>query len=118
VQSDDLMTLTKSFGADVRRGLAELSGLGYDATFLRRMLDNHGPVDAARRLVMAPSDGLMRLKALERLDMSVEMWVLLPWYEPLFSKEVRDKATRKLRQLGVDVPAEIAQLVAEREQEH
>ena len=109
----DEKTLTIRFGADMRRGIAELSQLGYNATYFSKMLGDHGPVEAARRLVLdpTPSYGLWRLKELNHLDMSVEMWVLLPWYEPLFSPQVREQAERKLTALGVDVAVELAKLV-------
>ncbi|MGB3442336.1 MAG: hypothetical protein WBA97_26645 [Actinophytocola sp.] len=105
--------LAKRFGADMRRGIAELSNQGYDATYFRRMLGDHGPVETARRLVTdpKPSYGLWKLQQMNRLDLSVEMWVLLPWYEPLFAPEVRQLAEAKLRALGVDVAAELARLV-------
>jgi hypothetical protein len=51
------------------------------------------------------------LKELGRLDMNVEIWVLLPWYEPLFDQRIREKATSKLDLLGVDLPTELDQLV-------
>jgi hypothetical protein len=105
--------LARRFGADMRRGISLLSDKGYDATYFRRMLGTHGPVEAARRLVSdpAPSYGLWRLHQMGHLDMSVEMWVLLPWYEPLFAPELRRRAETKLNALGVDVPAELARLV-------
>ncbi|MFI7675025.1 hypothetical protein [Actinophytocola sp. NPDC049390] len=105
--------LAARFGADMRRGVAQLSDLGYDATYFRRMLGDHGPVEAARRLALdpVPSYGLWRLKELGRLDMSVEMWVLLPWYEPLFPPDVREQAENKLAALGIDVATELAGLV-------
>jgi hypothetical protein len=62
-------------------------------------------------LAGAPSYGLWRLKSMGRLDMSVEMWVLLPWYEPLFDTDVRRKAEDKLRLLDVLLPDELDQLV-------
>ena len=110
---DDLVGLRQRFAADMVRGIDELSSQGYDATYFRRMLANHGPIEAVRRLVMAstPSSGLWRLQELHRLDLSAEMWVLLPWYEPLFAPGVREKAERKLRQLGVDVSAELARVI-------
>jgi hypothetical protein len=109
--------LTQRFGADMRRGIAELARQGYDATYFKRMLGEHGPVEAARRLVSdpTPSYGLWRLHEMGRLDTSVEMWVLLPWYEPLFTPEVRTSAQEKLRALGIDVTAELAQLVRRQE---
>jgi hypothetical protein len=61
--------LTQRFGADMRRGIGELSRLGYDATLFRRMIGEHGPVEAARRLALdpVPSYGLWRLQELGRL---------------------------------------------------
>lgn len=105
--------LTRLFGADMARGVAELSRLGYPASIFSRMLGDHGAVEAARRLVHdpQPSYGLWRLQEMKRLDASVEMWVLLPWYEPLFSRETRELAERKLRLLRVDVDGELARLV-------
>jgi len=72
-----------------------------------------GPVEAVRRLVLDPTPtyGLWRLQKLNRLDASAEMWVLVPWYESLFTQEVRDQAERKLRLLGVDVDAEVDRLI-------
>jgi hypothetical protein len=97
--------LARRFGQDMKRGVAELSRLGYDATLFQRMLADHGPVEAVRRLVLdpKPSYGLWRLQQLNRLDASAEMWVLLPWYERLFTQEVRELAKRKLRLLDIDI---------------
>jgi hypothetical protein len=53
----------------------------------------------------------VRLRELNRLDASVEMWILLPWYEQLFDEPVRDQAQRKLRLLDVDVDRERRQLI-------
>ena len=106
--------LERRFNKDMVRGIAELAGLGYPATIFLRMLADHGAVEAAKRLVLdpQPSYGLWRLRDLKRLDTSVEMWVLLPWYEPLFDESVRDQAERKLRLLDVDVDRERRQLIA------
>jgi hypothetical protein len=113
VSDPDLADLGRRFTEDMRRGLVELARLGYQATYFRRMLAEVGAVEAARRLVMARdlSSGLWRLHAMRKLDMSVEMWTLLPWYEPLFAPETRREAERKLRQLGVNVPAERDRLI-------
>jgi hypothetical protein len=107
-----MAALTKRFGADMTRGINEVVD-SYNPTLFRRMLADHGPVEAVRRLVLdpKPSYGLWRLKELGRLDLSAEMWVLLPWYKPLFSPDVRDQARRKLEALEVDVPAELSRLV-------
>ena len=110
---DTAQALALHFHRDMARGVIELARLGYDASVFRGMLADHGAVEAARLLVLnpQPSYGLWRLKELRRLDTSVEMWVLLPWYEPLFPPEVREQAERKLRLLDVDVDAELSRLV-------
>ena len=76
-------------------------------------MDRDGAVQAATSLILdrVPSYGLWRLKELGRLDLSVEMWSLLRWYEPLFAPAVRDAARRKLRLLEVDVERELWQLI-------
>jgi len=77
----------RRFTTDMATGVDELARLGYPALILQRMLVDHGAVEAARRLVLdpKPSYGLWGLRELNRPGASVEMWVLLPWYEPLCS---------------------------------
>ncbi|HEY0690176.1 MAG TPA: hypothetical protein VGD71_14180 [Kribbella sp.] len=110
---DELDDLRKQFTRDMLRGVETLSGLGYSPKLFRRMLAEHGAVEAARRLVLArtPSYGLWKLKEMNKLDTSVEMWVLLPWYEPLFDAAVRAEAERKLTSLGCVVQLELGRLV-------
>lgn len=104
--------LAARFTRELLDAVDELAKLGYNATYFKRMLQAHGGVYTARRLIIdtRPSEGLWQLLQLDRLEMSVEMWVLLPWYEPLFDYPLREKARRKLRQLGVDVDAELSRL--------
>jgi len=109
----DLEDLRRRFARDMERGVVELARLGYNAHYFHQMLRDHPADEVARRLVLAkqPSYGLWRLKELGRLDMSAEMWVLLPWYEELFDAAVRDEAEKKLRLLDVDVSVELGRLV-------
>ncbi len=97
----------------MERGVIELARIGYNAHYFHQMLRDHPAHEVARRLVLArqPSYGLWRLKELGRLDMSAEMWVLLPWYEELFDPDIRHEAEKKLRLLGVDVQGELRRLV-------
>lgn len=108
-----IQELATRFTRELLDGVDELAKLGYNATYFKRMIAAHGGVYTARRLITdtKQSDGLWQLLQLDRLDMSVEMWVLLPWYEPLFDYPLREKARRKLRQLGVDVDTELSRLV-------
>ena len=105
--------LRRQFASDMARGVVELARLGYNAHYFHQMLRDHPADEVARRLVLAkqPTYGLWKLKTMRRLDMSVEMWVLLPWYEALFDDSVRDEARLKLRLLEIDVPAELRRLV-------
>lgn len=105
--------LRRRFTSDMLRGADELSRLRYDAKLFVRMISDHGAVEAARRLILAQdfSSGLWRLQTMGKLQMSVEMWVLLPWYEPLFDQAIRDQAERKLQLLLVDVRTELHQLI-------
>jgi hypothetical protein len=101
--------LSREFHDGLVRGIEELARLGYDATYFRRMIAAQGGVGAARRLVLndSPSYGLVRLGEMERLELSIEARVLLPRYEELFDRRVREKATRKLRQFGCDIEATV-----------
>jgi len=111
--SDELDDLRVRFPRDTHQGIETLSRLGCDATLFRRMLADYGAVEAARRLVLAktPSYGLWKLKEMNRLDTSVEMWVLLPWCEPLFDSGIREQAERKLTLLGCNVLSEVERLI-------
>jgi len=110
---DEHDELVRRFTADMRQGIETLERLGYPAHIFKRLLNRDGAVRAVTTLVLdrTPSYGLWRLKELGRLDMSAEMWVLLPWYERLFDQAVRDQAERKLRLLDVDVDRELRQLI-------
>lgn len=108
----DLGELRRRFARDMERGVAELARLGYNAHYFHEMLRDSPADEVARRLVRArqASYGLWRLKELGRLDMSVEMWVLLPWYERLFDDDIRDMARTKLALMEIDVEAELGRL--------
>ncbi|WP_435589422.1 hypothetical protein [Micromonospora chalcea] len=105
----DREELARRFTAELHQGVDTLAALGYPAKRFQLMLREYKGVETARKLVLSNnlSDGLWRLKQMGKLDMSVEMWVLLPWYEELFDEAVRDRAYRKLRAMDFDVDAEI-----------
>jgi hypothetical protein len=86
----------------------------YSASHFHQMLsaDNDG-LAIARRLVMADaSDGLWRLHELGRLDLSVEMSILLPEYEELFDQVTRDRAFSKLSDLDFNFEAHLRALAS------
>ena len=80
--------------------------INYNPTRFNQMVAEYGGVEAARRL-LAPSsntsDGFVTLYENSRLNMSVEAWALLPWYEHLFSKDQLDRARYRLSEHRFDV---------------
>nr|WP_276511185.1 DUF262 domain-containing protein [Kineosphaera limosa] len=71
---------------------------GYTASGFLGMLQRHGALETARRLLAAPhiSDGYTALYEVGRLDLTVENVVLQPEFESLFSDEERETAQRRL----------------------
>jgi len=63
------------------------------------MMDTHGAVEAAKRLIggeSIASDGLTRLYMEQRLDLTVEATVLRPEFAPLFTEDERARARQIL----------------------
>jgi len=80
--------------------------INYNPTRFIQMVAEYGGVDAAHRL-LAPgsntSDGFVTLYEHNRLNMSVEAWALLPWYEHLFSKDELERARYRLAEHRFEV---------------
>jgi hypothetical protein len=74
---------------------------GYHASYFKRMLDEHGGVEAAHRLLAGPEtqSGLFRLWELDLLDSSVEALVIQERFRPLFSEEEISRAYLRLVEL-------------------
>jgi hypothetical protein len=95
---DELSELERRFDAamlDIYHGAARL---GYRPTRFLEMVQVHGGVDTAHRLLATEKvqDGLGELFLLGRLDLTVEHYVLLPEYAPLFTDEERGAARARL----------------------
>jgi len=75
---------------------------GYNAGYWKRMVVDHGAVEASHRLLTGTraSDGFTRLWEEGRLDLSVEFSALLPKYHDLFTGDERAEARRRLEQYG------------------
>lgn len=75
---------------------------GYHASYFKRMVDEHGGVEAAHRLLVGPEtqSGLFRLWELNLLDSSVEALVIQERFQPLFSDEDIARAYQRLEELG------------------
>lgn len=87
-----------------RDGVRRCKQLGYNPAYFVRMLEEHGAVETARRLVTAPAptDGFTRLWQLGHLELTAEAIVTLPEFASLFSEAERRAARRRLEDLGYD----------------
>ena len=74
----------------------------YRPSYYLQMLDNYGAMGTAIKLVTAAKfhEGFTKLWEFGRLDLTVEAIMLRSPYRQLFSKEVLDKASERLRALG------------------
>jgi hypothetical protein len=109
------MTADGHFYAEIRQGTERLKReIGYNPTYFNRMVADHGPIEATRRLVMADtvSEGFTKLWEHGRLAMTVEALAILPWYAPLFEPEVVTRARRRLADYGFDVDSYVAERTA------
>ncbi|MDE2125270.1 MAG: hypothetical protein KGJ62_01625 [Armatimonadetes bacterium] len=99
------MTLEQEFLQDMIGGDDILrKQYGYNATYFRQMVAEHGGVEAARLLLRSKDAqaGLTTLWELGRLDMSMEQLVLRAKYRSLFTEEERAIARKRLRDLGYE----------------
>lgn len=81
-----------------KRAIAECRSLGYVPSIWIRMVEEHGAVETARRLVMSGDlqDGLLRLLRLGRVDLTVEHAVLEERWHDLFTDKIREAARWRL----------------------
>lgn len=96
----------REFEREMVRAIDQLHReIAYNATRWRQMIGEHGGVGAARRLLEGTdaSDGFTRLWETQRLDMSVEWFVLV--YVDLFTDDERETAYQRLRQYHAPVDA-------------
>jgi len=79
--------------------------IGYNPTRFMQMVGELGGVEAARHLLRGrdASDGFTTLWEHGRLDVSVEAFVLLPWYRQMFSEDELATAERRLTEHRFDV---------------
>lgn len=79
-----------------------LNDVGYRATRFRQMVNRHGGLEAARRLLRGSdaSDGLLRLWEAGRLDITVEALVLREPWRCLFENVELQAAEMRLKEFG------------------
>jgi len=88
--------------------------LNYHPTVFIRMLSDYGAVGAAKRLLATPryQYGFEKLFEHNRLDYSVEAFVVLPWYQALFTPSEVQTAEDRLALMGFDVAGHRARSTA------
>ena len=74
----------------------------YKPRYFLRMLNEHGAIDTACRLLQSesPSDGFITLCENNRLDLSVEALILQDTWNQLFNEEDLVIARNRLRDYG------------------
>ena len=107
---DDVALATIHFHQDMVDAAHTLKTLGYWPGYFMREVSQVGGVEAVRSLLTKsdPSEGFATLWELRRLDLSVEAFVSLPWYESLFGYDERQTARRRLEAHRFDVDAFLA----------
>ncbi|WP_027345691.1 hypothetical protein [Hamadaea tsunoensis] len=103
---DPLHALTMRYHAELVEGVKALTkDIGYRAPLFTRMLGQYGGVETTRRLLRGAKthEGFLILFVHQRLDRSVEAWMLRPEFTPLFDDEERRISRERLEAHGFDV---------------
>ncbi len=92
------MSLEAQFHQEMLRIYDEASALGYYPIRFLQMVEEHGGVEAARRLLAGDElpNGFVRLFELGRLDLTVESLVLREPWRGLFQDHELEAAERRL----------------------
>lgn len=75
----------------------------YRATRFLQMLNEHGGIETANRLLPTMSEGFAELWNRKRLDLTMEALILQPRWRPLFTPEQLELAEKRLRDCGYRV---------------
>ena len=92
--------LRQQFQEEMYRIYREASAFNYYPTRFLQMVDNHGGVGAASRLIGQMTDGFTRLYCEGRLDLSVEAVVIQPRWQSLFTEDEITQARQRLQDVG------------------
>ncbi|WP_164155263.1 phospholipase D family protein [Sandarakinorhabdus rubra] len=91
----------KAFRAAMEQLYKDARKIGYRSPAFRKMLDQHGGVDTARRLIRGQAtSGFATLLEKGRLDLSAEALILQPRWRELFYPEELAMAEKRLREVG------------------
>jgi hypothetical protein len=94
--------LSERFDQRLRESVRLAIELGYNPTVFTSMLERHGAVQTAKRLIAAGElqSGIKRLAELGRLDITMEQIMLEPEFAPLFAEGELAAARWRLDQLS------------------
>ena len=98
--------LVRALGKRLYDDAAKCRRIGYNPSIFLGMIQDHGPVEAGRRVIMddeLPS-GFSRLWELHALDLTAEYTILHGEWIELFDPAVRDRAEKRLGQYGWEEP--------------
>jgi hypothetical protein len=95
------MNLEEQF-QHVMIGVADFANANNFGQIFRRMIGEHGAVEAAKRLLATREvqTGLMRLWELGSLDKSMKALIIQERFRPLFAEKEIAEARRRLEELG------------------
>ena len=90
--------LQREFELSCEETIQKCRSLGYAPTVWIRMIQTHGAVETARRLVLSGDfqDGFLKLLSLGRPDLTVENAILDERWRDLFTDEERKVARWRL----------------------
>lgn len=97
-----MIDLTENFEAELWNTVHAAKAIGYYPTEFAAMLERHGGVTTAKRLIISgdTQSGFKRLSKLGRLDISMESKMLMPEYRSLFTPDELQSAEWRLSTLA------------------
>ncbi len=85
--------------------------LRYNPGYWIQMIHESGGVGAAKRLLALPiADGFTLLWENDRLDLSVELYVLVPAFQSLFTQAELEEARKRLEDARLDIEGNLRKL--------
>lgn len=91
--------LTSQFELEMDRIWKEIRDIHHMPTRFVQMLNTHGAVETAKRLASnKPTETFNDLAILHRLDLTVEYYIAMPKYQPLFDEYIIRLASERLEE--------------------
>ena len=89
--------LKRQFTEDMRRLCIEIKNASHNPSRFIQMLTDGDSVEVVKRLIMnEPTDTFLKLAAIRKLNLTVEYYVVMSKYQPLFSEEEIIKCKERL----------------------